>query len=85
MLFRSANFHLSEQVTHAGSDQVFNWDSKTPGVVVLGAQISETYPELASASATIDWVHEAQTYMDITVNGRGRGFFTNGEASVEHC
>lgn len=80
-----AAFHLSDQVTHAGDEQVLNWDSKAPGAVILGAQINRAYPGLASTAANaVDWSHDAAQYMDLVTTGSGRGSFTNGKYCVSN-
>lgn len=56
---------------------VFNWDEKTPGVVVLGAQIAKTYPELARG-AQQDWAADAEAFFDNIVNGSSRAYVTSG-------
>ncbi|CAL1701489.1 unnamed protein product [Somion occarium] len=71
------NFHLDEQI-RPGSESVFNWDGKSPGIVVLGAQIAKMYPNLASSSTSVNWTLEAEDYLDGIVKGRGRTFLTDG-------
>ncbi|KAL4241476.1 Endoglucanase [Abortiporus biennis] len=71
------SFGLSSQVQPQNS-QVFNWDAKAPGVVILGAQIAQTYPDLASGSSNVNWTSDAEGYLDGIVNGNGRGFLTKG-------
>ncbi|TCD66956.1 hypothetical protein EIP91_000734 [Steccherinum ochraceum] len=71
--------HLADQVVKEGDEQVFNWDSKAPGVAVLGAQLSKAYPSLAtSANSDVNWTQDAQSYMNIVSTGRGRGQLTDG-------
>lgn len=59
-----------------GTDAVFNWDSKAPGLAVLFAQ-------LANAGATFagnlsGWQAEAEQYFDHILNGGGPSFKTKG-------
>lgn len=62
-----------------GDDQVFNWDSKTPGAVVLGAQISRMYPDLVAGTQNdANWTGDAETYFDAIVGGTGRSHLTDG-------
>ncbi|THH33576.1 hypothetical protein EUX98_g518 [Antrodiella citrinella] len=72
-----SRFHLSSQVTSAGNEEVFNWDSKAPGAAVLGAQLMKTHPDLTSDSS-VNWTQEAEAYMEITVSQTGRGSLTKG-------
>lgn len=74
-----SRFELSKQVTQGGDEQVFNWDSKAPGVAMLGAQISKAYPDLVSSSSnTVNWTYDAEAYVEIVTGDRGRGFLTDG-------
>lgn len=78
-----ANNGLAKQIQPANS-QVFNWDSKTPGIVVLGAQLETFYPDLvASAQGSgVNFTNDAETYLDAIVNGDGRGLLTKGKYPV---
>jgi endoglucanase len=65
-----------EQYSLGGKDDVFNWDSKTPGLAVLFAQ-------LANAGATFvsnlsGWQAESERYFDRILNGAGPSFKTKG-------
>ncbi|KAH9002361.1 family 9 glycosyl hydrolase [Lactarius hatsudake] len=65
-----------KQYSLGGTDSVFNWDSKTPGLAVLFAQ-------LANAGATFagnlsGWQAEAERYFDRIINGDGPSFKTKG-------
>ncbi|KAI9447798.1 family 9 glycosyl hydrolase [Lactarius indigo] len=65
-----------KQYSLGGTDSVFNWDSKTPGLAVLFAQ-------LANAGATFagnlsGWQAEAERYFDRILNGGGPSFKTKG-------
>jgi len=75
-LYQQAN--LRDQLK-PGDDQVFNWDSKAPGAVVLGAQISRMYPDLVAGTQNdANWTSDAETYFDAIVNSTGRSHLTNG-------
>ncbi|KAI0637947.1 Six-hairpin glycosidase [Trametes polyzona] len=71
--------NLGQQL-HAGDETVFNWDAKTPGIVVLGAQLASAYPDVASGSnATLDiWRNAAEGYFNTIVNDTGRSHLTDG-------
>ena len=65
-----------KQYSLGGTESVFNWDSKTPGLAVLFAQ-------LANAGATFagnlsGWQAEAEKYFDGVLNGGGPSFKTQG-------
>ncbi|CDO74619.1 Glycoside Hydrolase Family 9 protein [Trametes cinnabarina] len=71
--------NLGQQL-HAGDETVFNWDSKTPGIAVLAAQIVSAYPNVVSGSnATLGvWQSAVEGYFHGIVNGTGRSHLTNG-------
>ncbi|KAI0091879.1 9 glycosyl hydrolase [Irpex rosettiformis] len=56
---------------------VFNWDEKTPGVIVLGAQLMQAYPDL-SAGNQMNWTSDLVVYCDGIVNGASRAYLTPG-------
>ena len=62
---------------HLQDDAVFNWDEKTPGVAVLGAQIASTYPDLTSQQS-YDFRSDAETFFDRIVTDQSRAFVTDG-------
>ena len=65
----------------AGSEAVFNWDSKTPGIVLLGAQIAHAYPDVVSGSnATLAvWQQAVEDYFNVFINMNGsRSYLTDG-------
>lgn len=62
---------------HLQGDAVFNWDEKSPGVAILGAQIAEVYPYLANGTDA-SWKADAEEYLDRIVNGSSRAFITAG-------
>ena len=64
------------QYSLGGTDSVFNWDSKAPGLPVLFAQ-------LANAGATFagnlsSWKADAERYFDHILDGGGPSFKTKG-------
>lgn len=76
-------YQKSNLVSHLKQDTVFNWDEKTPGVVVLGAQIAKAYPDLA-AQSSYDWRSDAEAYFDRIVNNKSRAFMTDGQLGYVH-
>ncbi len=64
----------------AGSETVLNWDSKTPAIPVLAAQLASAYPDVVSGSnATLQtWQQVVEDYFDIFINIRGRSYLTDG-------
>ena len=64
-------------VQHLHDDAVFNWDEKTPGAVVVGAQIASVYPTLATQQS-YNWAGDAEPYFDRIVNGKSRATMTKG-------
>lgn len=64
-----------------GQDQVFNWDSKTPGVPVLFAQIAQSGEGVGSDLSS--WQAEAERYFDLIIDGKSPGDMTNGKLLTE--
>ncbi|KAG7449351.1 glycoside hydrolase family 9 protein [Guyanagaster necrorhizus] len=60
----------------SGQDGVFNWDSKTPGLAVLFAQIAQSGSSLDSNPSR--WQEEAERYFDRIVNNGGPAVETKG-------
>ncbi|KAI5124856.1 hypothetical protein M0805_007289 [Coniferiporia weirii] len=60
----------------AGQDGVFNWDSKTPGLAVLFAEMVSSRPELGGNIT--QWQSEAERYFDNIIDGNSQGHLTNG-------
>ncbi|KAF5388139.1 hypothetical protein D9615_000265 [Tricholomella constricta] len=60
----------------AGQNGVFNWDSKTPGLAVLFAQMTQSSSNLGGNLAT--WQDEAERYFDRIVNNQGPAHMTKG-------
>jgi len=52
-----------------GKDDVFNWDSKTPGLVVLFAQLANAGASFAGNLS--GWQAESERYFDHILNGGG--------------
>lgn len=78
------NFNL-DQYVRAGSEEPFNWDSKTPGLAVLGAQIANMYPTIANSSdKSVNFTREAEDYLDSILNGHGRTHQTGGMFRLMH-
>lgn len=75
------------QQFQAGDETVFNWDSKTPGVAVLAAQLASAYPDIVSGSnATLGvWQGVVEGYFDIIVNANGRSHLTDGQSCMSSC
>ncbi|KAI0751507.1 Six-hairpin glycosidase [Daedaleopsis nitida] len=65
---------------HAGDETVLNWDSKTPAIPILAAELASTYPNVVSGSnATLEvWQQAVEDYFDIFINIRGRSYLTGG-------
>ncbi|KAJ7276266.1 9 glycosyl hydrolase [Mycena haematopus] len=64
-----------QQYQLTNSDAVFNWDSKTPGIYVLFAQIAQSSAGLGGSLST--WQTECERYFDLIVNNDGGAFLTN--------
>lgn len=62
-----------------GGDSVFNWDSKTPGLAVLGVQLAES----GRGGNRQEWAEEAEQYFDRILNGSSPGFLTKGRQSID--
>lgn len=58
---------------------MFNWDSKTPGLAVLFAQMAHSSSSLGGNFST--WQAEAERYFDRIVNKQGPAYMTNGGLS----
>jgi endoglucanase len=59
-----------------GSNAVFNWDSKTPGLAVLFAQLANAGASFAGNLS--GWQTEAERYFDHILSGGGPSFKTKG-------
>lgn len=68
------NFKLGDQ------NGVFNWDSKTPGLAVLFAQIAQSPTSLGGKLDS--WQSEAERYFDRIINSQGPGYLTKGTLSA---
>lgn len=64
-----------------GQETVFNWDSKTPGVPLLGVALANAYPNVVSGSNTTlsTWQTALENYFNVFINKNGRSFMTQGE------
>jgi endoglucanase len=76
-LFNQAE-QFYNQYKLAGQNGVFNWDSKTPGLAVLFAQITQgSYGFGGNMTA---YQLEAERYFDQIVNHKGPAYMTNGQS-----
>jgi endoglucanase len=71
--------HYFQQYQLSGENGVFNWDSKTPGIYVLFAQIAQSSSGLGGNVTT--WQAECERYFDAIVNNGGPSFLTSGWSS----
>jgi endoglucanase len=69
-----------QQFGLSNQDTVFNWDSKTPGIAVLSAQLA--HAGLSFAGNLSGWQTEAELYFDRIINQKGRGRLTKGVCCV---
>ncbi|KAH0840079.1 glycoside hydrolase family 9 protein [Lanmaoa asiatica] len=74
LLYEEAQSYYS-QYNLSGYKGVFNWDTKTPGIPVLFAQIAQANPTFGNIST---WQDQAETYFDGVVYGGGDGYTTTG-------
>jgi endoglucanase len=65
-----------KQYSLGGSNEVFNWDSKTPGLAVLFAQLANA--NVSFAGNLSGWQAESERYFDRILNGGGPSFKTKG-------
>jgi hypothetical protein len=64
------------QYSLGGQNDVFNWDSKTPGLAVLFAQLANSGASYAGNLS--GWQAESERYFDRILNGGGPSFKTKG-------
>ena len=64
------------QYSLRGQNNVFNWDSKTPGLAVLFAQLANSGAGYAGNLS--GWQAESERYFDQILNGGGPSFKTKG-------
>ena len=76
-LFDEAGSYYS-QYDLAGYKGAFNWDTKTPGIPVLFAQIAQADSTFGNIST---WQGRAETYFDELVYGGGNRYTTTGTVS----
>lgn len=74
-LYQQAEYYY-DKFQLAGQNGVFNWDSKTPGLAVLFAQISQSDATMGGNFSA--WRNEAERYFDRIVNNQGPGYLTRG-------
>jgi endoglucanase len=68
------------QYSLGGQKKVFNWDSKTPGLAVLFAQLANSGASFAGNLS--GWQAESERYFDNILNGGGPSFKTKGASRV---
>lgn len=73
-LYEEAQSYYS-QYNLSGYSGPFEWDTKTPGIPVLFAQIAQASPTFGNLST---WQDQAETYFDGIVYGGGDGYTTPG-------
>lgn len=73
-LYQQAQTYYS-QYNFSDYQGVFNWDSKTPGLPILFAQIAQANPSFGNIT---NWRTEAESYLDGIVYGGGEGYSTRG-------
>lgn len=61
----------------ADNQRAFNWDSKTPGLLVLFAQLNQASSSYGGNFTT--WRTQAENYFDDIINHKGPGFLTDGQ------
>jgi endoglucanase len=71
------NYYQRYQLS--GQNGVFNWDSKTPGLPVLFAQIAQSPAGIGANLSS--WQTEAERYFDRIVNRQGPSYLTSGECT----
>ncbi len=84
----NSSAYYAEAYTHykeyqmSDSQAVLNWDSKIPAVYMLFNQAATARPNLAvGAGLSVNrtgWQTEMERYLDNIINGKTRGYFTNG-------
>lgn len=80
-LYKEASNYFS-QYQLQDQDAIFNWDSVTPALPILFAQISQSYPNIGGD--TSQWQSQAERYFDRIVSGEGPGYKTKGETRDLH-
>jgi hypothetical protein len=68
--------HITRSIPFSAEDSVFNWDSKTPGLAVLFAQLANSGASYAGNLS--GWQAESERYFDTILNGGGPSFKTKG-------
>lgn len=74
-MYQQAEIYYSQYdlSTYQGA---FNWDTKTPGLPILFAQIAQTNPSFGNVSK---WQEAAESYFDSVVYGGGSCYSTRGK------
>lgn len=72
-----------QQYKLSGQNGVFNWDSKTPGIYVLFAQIAQSSSSLGGNLTA--WRAECERYFDAILNDDTPAFLTSGSAFILFC
>jgi endoglucanase len=68
-----------KQYSLSGQDAVFNWDSKTPGLAVLFAQLANAGASFAGNLSS--WQTESEGYFDRILDGKSSSSFKTKGAS----
>ena len=69
-----------KQYSLSGQNNVFNWDSSTPGLAVLFAQMANSGASFAGNLS--GWQTESERYFDNILNGGGPSFKTKGASQA---
>ncbi|EJD00966.1 Six-hairpin glycosidase [Fomitiporia mediterranea MF3/22] len=69
---QAENYYKNSQID---KDDTFNWDTKTPGIVVLFSKFASSNPDIGGDFSR--WQGEAEKYFDGIVNGKS-GSLTDG-------
>ncbi|KII95327.1 glycoside hydrolase family 9 protein [Plicaturopsis crispa FD-325 SS-3] len=75
-LYGDAQNLVAQYGLGGAQDVVLNWDSKTPALAVLFAQIASTGTGIGGNLS--GWQNEAETYFDRVLDGSGQGRLTGG-------
>ncbi|KAL1411829.1 hypothetical protein Q8F55_002797 [Vanrija albida] len=74
-------YNYYQQYALSGKRQVWNWDSRSPAVFVLFAEVANARPGIAQAAGLATnltgWQAEAEAYLDSIVDGK-QGYLTKG-------
>ena len=67
----------------AGQNSVFNWDSKSPGIPILFAQINQQTSSFGGNLTA--YQVESERYLDNIINKGGPGYLTGGQFHSVYC